>query len=80
MEEIIPRISGEMEEIFHYMTEHEMIFLTDDFTVSMNTGYTSTLPDVAQAFVYNSVNDNAQGLTDACMMRHSKKCLPTKAI
>ena len=25
MEEILPRISGEMEEIFHYMIEHEMI-------------------------------------------------------
>ena len=64
MEEILPRISGEMEEIFHYMIEHEMIFLTDNFDASMNTGYTSTLPNVAQAFVYNFASSDAQGLSD----------------
>lgn len=64
MEEILPLISGEMAEIFAYMTEHEMVYLADDFTVSSNRGYTIALDQAGQPYVYNSVYGDAQGLSD----------------
>lgn len=64
MEEIIPRISGEMADIFHYMVDHEMIYLTEDFDVSLDTGFTTSLSQLAQPFVYNAVYPDVQGLSD----------------
>lgn len=64
MEAILPRISPEMAEIFQYMTQHEMIYLTEDLDVSMDTGYTMALSGPAQPFVYNAVYSEMRGLLD----------------
>ena len=64
----IPDISAEMAEMLDYMIEHEMYYLADDLERSVDAGFTVTLNQYGQPFVYNAFYDDEYddfyGVTD----------------
>lgn len=61
LQKYIPRISEEMGEMLDYMLEHEMYYFSDDLEASLDAGFTVTLDQYGQPFVYNAFYEDEYG-------------------